>query len=94
VQKPDDIALYATSTALILVMPALFLAFNYMTYVRLIMHNIGAKHTLLKPNIAAKVFVGVDLFSFIVQVSCILLLFRRYTTTNLKAGVRLHRPLS
>jgi len=50
-------------------MPALFLAYNYMLYVRLIMHNIGAKHSFFKPTIIAKMFVGIDVFTFIVQVS-------------------------
>jgi len=68
-QKSDSIPLYAVSQAFIVCMPALFLAYNYMLYVRLIMHNIGAEYSLFKPTIIAKMFVGIDVTTFIVQVS-------------------------
>ena len=56
---------------LITCMPALFLAFNYILYGRLLLHTLGRRHTLLRPTIIATVFVTSDVVTFLVQV-CVL----------------------
>jgi len=66
--SPESIGLYSAGQFFVLCMPALFLAFNYMLFVRIIVHNVGAKHVWLKPTIIAKIFVGIDIFTFIIQV--------------------------
>jgi hypothetical protein len=66
--KPDSIALFAIEGLFIVCSPAAFLAFNYITYGRLISY-VGAEHSIINPRKVATMFVISDVFTFLLQVS-------------------------
>jgi len=65
--SPRSLLLFATEYFLIICAPAAFLAFNYMTYGRLISY-IGAEHSIINPQKVARTFVFSDIFTFLMQV--------------------------
>lgn len=66
--KPDSKAVLTVSQILIICMPALFLAFNYMLYGRLLSMCIGDKYAIIRGKWITMVFVGFDISTFIIQV--------------------------
>lgn len=72
VEKPTTdggIGIYAVSSTLIVVAPALFAATLYMVYGRLITEVDGGKHSPIRATIVTKLFVSFDVLSFIMQAS-------------------------
>jgi hypothetical protein len=65
--SPKSIFLFATEGLFIICAPAAFLAFNYITYGRLISY-IGTEHSIVNPQKVAKAFVLSDVFTFLLQV--------------------------
>ena len=65
--NPDSIGLFAIEGLFIICTPAAFLAFNYITYGRLISY-VGAEHSIVKPQKVAKAFVFSDISTFLIQV--------------------------
>ncbi|KIY48280.1 hypothetical protein FISHEDRAFT_59083 [Fistulina hepatica ATCC 64428] len=47
--------------------PAAFLAFNYMVYGRIVTQCIGARHSVIRPNRVAVIFVSSDVITLLVQ---------------------------
>lgn len=68
--SPDSITLFAIEGLFIICAPATFLAFNYITYGRLISY-VGAEHSIINPQKVAKIFVISDVFTFLLQVRTI-----------------------
>lgn len=64
--NPDSVGLFAIEELLIICAPALFLAFNYVTYGRLISYA-GAQHSIVNPRRVAIIFVASDVFTFLLQ---------------------------
>ncbi|KAF8580725.1 RTA1-domain-containing protein [Ramaria rubella] len=62
-----SLGVYVGMQSLIVLSPAAFLAFNYITYGRLIRLCIGREHSWMRPEIVGRVFVISDVFTFIVQ---------------------------
>lgn len=67
-QNQNSLGLFVVMQLFLVCSPAAFLAFNYIVYGRLIQENIGAKYSLIRPSIVARVFVISDVVTFIVQV--------------------------
>ena len=59
---------YIAMDSFVVLSPATFLAFNYITYGRLIRLCVGRKHSLLRPEYVGRTFVLSDIFTFFVQV--------------------------
>lgn len=68
--SPKSLGLFAIEGLFIVCAPASFLAFNYITYGRLISY-IGAEHSIVNPRKVAVIFVISDVFTFLLQV-CIM----------------------
>lgn len=64
--SPDSVGLFAIEELLIICTPALFLAFNYVTYGRLISYA-GAEHSIVNSRRVATIFVVSDVFTFLLQ---------------------------
>lgn len=64
---PDSKGILIAQQVFVVCMPALFLAFNYIVYGRLLLYTLGRRHTLLRPTIIATVFVSSDILTFLVQ---------------------------
>ncbi|KAF9653603.1 hypothetical protein BDM02DRAFT_3182614 [Thelephora ganbajun] len=64
--NPNSIGLFATELLFIICAPATFLAFNYITYGRLISF-VGAEHSVMDPQKLAKIFIISDVFTFLLQ---------------------------
>ncbi|KAF8580726.1 RTA1-domain-containing protein [Ramaria rubella] len=58
---------YVAMEFFIVLSPAAFLAFNYITYGRLIRLCVGREHSWMRPERVGRVFVVSDVFTFIVQ---------------------------
>lgn len=67
VSHQDSKNILIVENVLISCMPALFLAFNYIVYGRLLLHTLGRRHTLIRPTIISTVFVLSDIFTFLIQ---------------------------
>jgi hypothetical protein len=66
--NPDSLGLFIGMQLFQVCSPAAFLAFNYIVYGRLLQECVGAKYSLLRPAIIARVFVISDVVTFLVQV--------------------------
>ncbi|KAF9781165.1 RTA1 like protein-domain-containing protein [Thelephora terrestris] len=64
--SPSSIGIFAIEGLFIICSPAAFLAFNYITYGRLISY-IGAEHSIINPGKVAGTFVISDVFTFLLQ---------------------------
>jgi len=67
VSHQDSKGIYAISSFLITCMPAFFLAFHYIVYGRLLLHALGSRHSVIRPNIVSTVFILSDVVTFLVQ---------------------------
>ena len=65
--NPNSVSLLAVEQFFTVCAPAAFLAFNYITYGRLIAH-VGAEHSIMNPQKVAKIFVISDISTFMIQV--------------------------
>lgn len=74
----ESLALYAVCYLFVVLAPAAFLAFNYMTFSRIIIsldeeltskskRRSKSKYTLVPPRLFAPVFVGSDITTFLIQ---------------------------
>ena len=68
-ENQNSLGLFIVMQLFLVCSPAAFLAFNYIVYGRLIQENVGAKYSLIRPSIVARVFVISDVVTFLVQVS-------------------------
>ncbi|KAF9788001.1 RTA1 like protein-domain-containing protein [Thelephora terrestris] len=64
--SPNSVAIFAIEELFIICAPATFLAFNYITYGRLISY-VGAEHSIINPGKVARIFVISDVFTFLLQ---------------------------
>jgi len=71
---PNSVGLFTLEQLFIIVTPAAFLAFNYMLYGRFIVNCVDPKHSLIRPDRVARLFVFSDIITFIVQ-ACLCWLF-------------------
>ncbi|KAJ7598735.1 RTA1 like protein-domain-containing protein [Mycena floridula] len=69
VNNPSSIGYYAIMSFLVSCMPALFFAWQYILYGRLLKHSLGARHSIISPNIVSVVFICSDAFTFLIQSS-------------------------
>lgn len=69
VDNPSSIGIFAISQFFIVVLPATFLAFNYIVYGRMMRASVGDRpgYSLIRPNLVSKIFVTSDVVTFIVQ---------------------------
>lgn len=65
----NSITVYIVQQLLIVLSPALFLAFNYIAYGRLILQCVGREYSLIRPEIVTRVFVISDVLTFLIQAS-------------------------
>jgi len=67
VSSPNSVGLFSIEQIFIIVTPAAFLAYNYILYGRFIVNCVDPKHSLVRPNRVARIFVGSDIITFLVQ---------------------------
>jgi hypothetical protein len=68
VSSPNSVGLFSIEQIFIIVTPAAFLAYNYILYGRFIVNCVDPKHSSVRPNRVARIFVGSDIITFLVQV--------------------------
>ncbi|KAJ3032349.1 hypothetical protein HDV00_007598 [Rhizophlyctis rosea] len=66
--QPNQIPIYSTQFGLIVIAPILFAASIYMILSRIIRH-VGREYSPIKPELITGIFVGFDIFSFLVQIA-------------------------
>jgi hypothetical protein len=67
VSNQNSTGLFIAMQVLILCSPGAFLAFNYILYGRFIVNTVGGKHSLIRPDRVARVFVISDVVTFLIQ---------------------------
>lgn len=64
----SSIGVYILMDSLIVLAPAAFLAFNYITYGRTVRLCTGREHSFIRPEIVGRTFVISDIVTFLIQV--------------------------